>query len=123
MAPEAPERGMAGGPAERPGGGPGPIGGDSLPGRRRESAGPLCWPPLTLPKKGRRCLPLRIVCPWNVYFFSVLFVRWLPLAASDCRSGSEFYHKKKKRKKKRERERGKEKEKKRSGARIVCISF
>lgn len=92
-----------GGPAERPGRDPGPIGGDSLPGRRPDSAGPLCWPPLTLPKKGRRCLPLRIVCPWNVYFFSVLFVRWLPLAASDCRSGSEFYHLKKKDRKKKKR--------------------
>lgn len=31
-------------------------------------------------EKGRRCLLLGIVCPWNVCFFSVLFVRcpWLP---------------------------------------------
>lgn len=57
-----------------------PAAGTAFPGRRRGSAGPLGWPPLALPKKGRRCLPLGIVCPWDVCFFPVLFVRcpWLP---------------------------------------------
>ena len=56
-----------------------PIGWYSLPERRPGSAWPLCWPLQTVPKKGRGCLPLGFVCPWNVYF-SVLFVRcpWQP---------------------------------------------
>lgn len=68
--------GRRGGRAER---GRRPIGWYSLPERRPGSAWPLCWPLQTVPKKGRGCLPLGFVCPWNVYF-SVLFVRcpWQP---------------------------------------------
>lgn len=101
---------MAGGPAERPGGGPGPIGGDSLPGRRRDSAGPLCWPPLTLPKRGddacRCALCVHGMCISSLFSLCV-GCPWLPPIVVPVVN---FTKRKKKKEEERERE-GKKKKK------------